>query len=157
MPVNGRKSFGNWVVLPVLILLFAAVYLALFSPVISWALGRGTQGTFTARALDCYHGCHWFGEFTSTDRRMTVRNVEFVNAYRQPNIRAGTVIPVVDITSALTHGSAYPGHPTLSEVLSSSVLVAILLGFLAFFFFMLWIGTVPFRWWRRKAAASRAG
>jgi hypothetical protein len=151
MPTR-RKSFGNWVVLPVLILLFAALYLALFSSVISWALGGGTQGTFTAQALDCHHGCSWFGEFTSTDHKMPVLNVVFVNVNRRPNIKAGTVIPVVDITSALTHGSAYPRHPTLSDIISSPLLVVVLLGFLPIILSMLWIWTVPIRYWRRKAA-----
>ena len=152
MPRNRRKSFGNWVVLPVLILLFAAVYLALFSPVISWALGGGTLGTFTAQALDCHHGCSWFGEFTSSDHRMTVQNVVFVNVNKLPNIKAGTAIPAVDVTSALTHGSAYPRHPTLSEILSSPLLVPVLLGLLPIILFMLWVWTVPIRSWRRKAA-----
>jgi hypothetical protein len=154
-----QSGIGGWVVMPILILLFAAVYLALFSPVIGWALGGGTPGTFTAQFMDCHHGCAWFGEFRSGDQKLSVQNAQFVNVNRMPGIRAGTVIRVVDISSPLDHGDAYPRHPALRDLFASPLLIAVLLGLLPVILFLLWIWTVPLRYCRRhlRSAAGRAG
>jgi hypothetical protein len=146
-----RKSVGRWVVMPILILLLAAVYLALFSPVIAWMLGGGSQGTFIARDLDCHKGCAWFGDFTGASRNVVLRDVRFANVNGLPNIKAGTVIPATDISSGLYHGVAYPRHLTPHGILSPSILVVVILGLLPIILLLLWIRTVPFRYWRRNA------
>ena len=146
-----RKRAAHWVVMPILILLFAAVYLALFSAPISWMLGRGTQGTFVARDLDCHKGCAWFGDFTGASRNVVLRDVRFANVNGLPNIKAGTVIPATDISSGLYHGVAYPRHLTPHGILSPSILVVVILGLLPIILLLLWIRTVPFRYWRRNA------
>jgi hypothetical protein len=151
-----RKPVGNWVVLPILILLFAGMYLALFSPFISWMLGGGTQGVFVAQYLDCDKGCAWFGDFTSANGQVVLQDVRLANINDLPNLKKGTVIPVTDISSALFHGTAYPRRLTPRDFLSPSILVAILLGVLPVVLFLLWIWTVPFRYWRRKPRSGTA-
>jgi hypothetical protein len=155
--LSERKPVGNWVVMPILILLFAGVYLALFSPLITWMLGEGTQGTFVARNLDCQKGCAWFGDFTSANRKIVLQDVRFANINDLPNIRTGTVIPVTDISSVLYNHAAYPRLVTPRDFRSPSVLVAVLVGFVPIVLLLLWIWTVPVRYWRRKAAARWTG
>ena len=146
-----RKRAAHWVVMPILILLFAAVYLALFSAPISWMLGRGTQGTFVARDLDCHKGCAWFGDFTSANRVLVLRDVRLADVSEPPDMKAGTAIPVVDVSSTLYHGVVYPRQVTTRDILAPSVLVALLLGLLPVILFLSWIWAVPIRYWRRKA------
>ncbi len=146
-----RKLAAHWVVMPLLILLFAAAYLALFSAPISWLLGEGTQGTFVARDLDCHKGCAWIGDFTSASRTLVLRDVRLAGVSEPPGIKTGTAIPVVDISSALYHGVAYPRQVTARGILSPSVLVALLLGLLPVILFLSWIWAVPIRYWHRKA------
>ena len=146
-----RKLAARWVAMPVLILLFAAVYLTLFSAPISWLLGEGTQGTFVARDLDCHKGCAWFGDFTSANRALVLQDVRLADVSEPPDIRAGTAIAVVDISSALYHGVVYPRHVTTRDILAPSVLVALLLGLLPVILFLSWIWAVPIRYWRGKA------
>jgi hypothetical protein len=147
----GRKSVGRWVVMPTLILLFAAVYLALFSPLITWMLGGGSQGIFIARDLDCHKGCAWFGDFTGANRKVVLQDVRFANVNALTNLKTGTVIPATDISSGLYHGVAYPRHVTARGILSPSILVVVILGLLPIILLLLWIRTVPFGYWRGKA------
>jgi hypothetical protein len=141
-----RTLAANWVVMPILILLFAAVYLALFSPLISWMLGGGIQGTFVARDLDCHKGCAWFGDFTSANRTVVLQDVRLAQVNEPPSIKIGAAIPVVDISSALNHGVVYPRHVTARDILSPSVLVALLLGLLPVTLLLLWLRAVPLRY-----------
>jgi len=154
---GGQKAVGNWVVMPALILLFAVVYLALFSPLISWIAGGGNQGIFVARELDCHKGCAWFGDFTGTNQPGVLRDVRFANLSDQPGITKGTAIPVMDISSVLFHGVAYPRPATSRDFLSPAVLVVALLGLVPVILLLLWIWTVPLRHRRAKAAAGPAG
>jgi hypothetical protein len=149
---GGRKPVGSWLVMPLLILLFAGIYLALFSPVIAWMLGGGTQGTFVAQSLDCHHGCAWFGRFTSINGKITLQDVRFANLNDLPDIQKGTTVPVADVSSVLYHGVAYPRSLTARDFLSPAVLVAALLGLLPVILLVLWIWTVPLRYWRYRAA-----
>ena len=96
-PGRRRPSMTAWFLTPVVILLFAALFAVFFSPVVGWALGGGTPGIFVARDVDCHHGCHWFGDFMSSDRRLAVRDVQY--AGNAPGMKAGTVIGVKDINS----------------------------------------------------------
>jgi hypothetical protein len=145
-----RKLAVSWVVMPILILLFAAVYLALFSAPLTWLLGGGTQGTFVARSLNCHKGCAWFGDFSSANRALVLRDVRLADVSEPPSIKIGTAIPVVDISSTLYHGVVYPRHVTASDIRSPSVLVALLLGLLPVILLLSWIWAVPIRYWRRK-------
>jgi hypothetical protein len=153
----GRKPVGNWLIMPVLILLFAAVYLALFSPLISWITGGGTQGIFVARELNCHKGCAWFGDFTGTNQAAVLRDVRFANLSDRPGITKGTAIPVTDISSVLFHGVAYPRPASRHDLLSPPVLVAALLGLVPVILLLSWIWTVPFRYWRARGSGERSG
>jgi hypothetical protein len=70
-----RPAAGSWIAMPVLLLLFTGLFAALFSPLIGWARGDGTQGIFIARSEDCHKGCAWYGEFASFDHRIAAQNV----------------------------------------------------------------------------------
>jgi hypothetical protein len=135
--------------MPLLILLFAGVYLALFSPVITWMLGGGTQGIFVAQDLDCHKGCAWYGDFTSANGKVVLQDVRLANLNDLRGIKAGTDIQVTGVSSALFHGTAYPGKFTARDLRSSSILVVILVGLLPVVLLLAWIWTVPVRYWRR--------
>jgi hypothetical protein len=154
---TGRKRIGNWLVMPLLILLFSGAYLALFSPLIAWMAGGGVQGTFVARYLDCQKGCAWYGDFTSASRRVVLQNVRFANLDDRPGIKKGTAIPVTDISSVLYHGVAYPREASPRDFLAPPVLVVVLLGLVPVVLLLSWIWTVPLRYWRAKATAAAAG
>jgi hypothetical protein len=152
-----RGLVGNWVVMPLLILLFSGAYLALFSPLIAWMAGDGARGTFVARYLDCQKGCAWYGDFTSSSRRVVLQDVRFANLNDVPGIKKGTAVPVTDISSVLYHGVAYPRDASPRDFLAPPVLVVLLLGLVPVVLLLSWIWTVPFRYWRVKAAAATAG
>jgi hypothetical protein len=137
-----------WLLMPGLMLLLAVIFVTYFSPVISWALGEGTPGFFVARDVDCHHGCHWFGEFLSPDHAVALRNIQY--AGNAPAIKAGAVIPVVHVDSALFSNIAYPRHATLRDLLWVSVWPALVLALLLFLMFVRWVWTVPVRYWRRR-------
>lgn len=154
-PSIWQTPIGAWVIMPISILLFAAIFAAFFSPVISWALGDGTPGIFVARFVDCHHGCAWVGEFLSSDRRAVAENVQLVNSGSLPRLKAGATVSVVDVDSPLFGNTAYPGHATLSDILWKSIWPAELLALLLLLVFARWIWTVPIRYWRfRKDLAS---
>ena len=77
----------QWLVTPLFIALLSVIFVILFSPVISWARGEGTSGVFVAREVDCHHGCHWLGNFVSSDHAVVLRNVQFAGS--APAMKAG--------------------------------------------------------------------
>lgn len=113
--------------------------------------GQGTQGTFVARDLDCHKGCAWFGDFASANRTLVLRDVRLADVSEPPDLKAGTAIAVVDISSVLYHGVVYPRQVSTRAILAPSVLVALLLGLLPVILFLSWLWAVPIRYWRRKA------
>jgi len=145
-PGRRRPSMTAWFLTPVVILVFAAVFAVFFSPVIGWALGGGTPGIFVARDVDCHHGCHWFGDFMSSDRRLAVRDVQY--AGNAPGMKAGTVIGVKDINSALFRNIVFPRHAALRDILWISIWPEAVLALLLLLIFARWIWTVPVRYWR---------
>ena len=140
--------------MPALIVTFSAVFAVLFSPVISWALGKGTPGIFVAQSVDCHHGCAWFGEFISSHRGVVIDDVRYADAGGVPEIKAGATIPVVDVSSALFHGVAYPRYATARDILWPSIWPIALLGLLPFILLMIWVWTVPVRYCRRNGIAG---
>jgi hypothetical protein len=141
--------------MPVLILLFSAAFAALYSPLISWAAGDGTKGLFIARFEDCHKGCAWIGEFASPDHKVVAQDVRYVNTDGLPALKAGTIIPAVNVSSPLFGNTAYPGHAALRDVLWPAVLPAEVLAVLVLFMFVMWVRVAPVRYWRwRQALAS---
>jgi len=126
--------------------LVAGGFCVLLSPVFGWALGGGTPGIFVARDVDCHHGCHWFGDFMSSDRRLAVRDVQY--AGNAPGMKAGTVIGVKDINSALFRNIVFPRHAALRDILWISIWPEAVLALLLLLIFARWIWTVPVRYWR---------
>lgn len=150
-----RPTTGAWIAMPLLIAAFAAVFAALFSPLISWALGHGSKGTFVARFEDCHKGCAWIGDFISSEHKVVAHDVRYVNAAGLPDMRAGTAMPAVDVSSALFGDTAYPGRVTLRDALWPAVLPAEALAVVVVLMFAGWIWVAPVRYWRWRTA--RAG
>jgi hypothetical protein len=129
-----QRSVRGLLALPVTLLIFCALLIAYVSPVIRWALGEGTPGVFTAQSYDCRHGCHWFGEFTSSGGGVTVPHVALAALGRPGEVSAGATVPVARVSSVLSDGTVYPRHPELRDLRSSAVwpfLVLILVVLLA--------------------------
>jgi hypothetical protein len=121
-PARGRQqSLPGLLALPVTLLIFGALLVVFVSPVISWALGEGTPGVFTARSYDCRHGCHWSGEFTSSGGALTVPHVTLASLGRPGTMHAGATIPVMRISSVLSESTVYPRHPELRDLRSSAI------------------------------------
>lgn len=149
-PARQRAPMTAWVLTPLLLLILSALFVALFSPVISWALGDSSPGIFIAHDLDCHHGCAWFGEFKfiGTGHTKALQNVRY--AGNTPAISAGTRIPAAHIHSALFTNLAYPRQPAARDLLWTSVWPVEALALILLLMLVRWAWTVPIRYWRRR-------
>ena len=152
---RGPTRAGAWLFTPVLILALAALLAAFVSPAISWALGTGTQGTFVVRFLDCHKGCAWIGEFISSGHKTAEQDVQLVTLNRFPKLKPGDTVHVTDVSS-IYGNSAYPGRPSIRDILSISFWPFEVLALLLLFMFSRWTWTVPIRYfrWRLSGAAG---
>jgi hypothetical protein len=82
----------------------------------------------------------------SSDRRLAVRDVQY--AGNAPGMKAGTVIGVKDINSALFRNIVFPRHAALRDILWISIWPEAVLALLLLLIFARWIWTVPVRYWR---------
>jgi hypothetical protein len=150
-----KTRAGAWLFTPVLILALAALLAAFVSPAITWALGAGTPGIFVVRLLDCHKGCAWIGEFISSDRKMAEQDVRLVTLSGFPKLKPGDTVQVIDVSSFYGN-SAYPGRPSIRDILSISLWPFEVMALLLLFMFLRWTWTVPIRYfrWRLSGAAG---
>lgn len=146
---RGQTRAGAWLFTPVLILALAALLAVFVSPAISWALGAGTPGIFVVRFLDCHKGCAWIGEFISSDHKPTEHDVQLVALNGLPKLKPGDTLRVIDVSS-IYGNSAYPGRPSIRNILSTSFWPFEVMALLLLFMFLRWIWTVPVRYFRGR-------
>jgi hypothetical protein len=149
-PATPQQPNGVWIFIPALAVVLGAIFLVLFSPFISWALGGGTHGVFVARFVDCHKGCAWIGNFDPADHSPVLHDVPYVDTSTDglPGLKTGERLAAVDISSKLFGNTAYSSRPQLGDILHPAVWPILLLALVMLAAFLAWVWRVPVRYWR---------